>query len=170
MLAAINRAFGRLLSLLSGIAGYGVMLLVIPTVLDVSYRLTFGPSVPGIVEYSEIGLVAVVFLGMASALRRNVHVSTPIFTSQLPGPVRHAVHFFAAVVVVVLLSLVTWGVIGEAQKSFVIGEYRFGLIEVPIWPAKGLVAFGMFLLWAEAVLQCIGRAAALAAEPQENAP
>ncbi len=166
---AINRA-------LAWIAGIGIALLMLPTVVDVTYRKLFGPSIPGLLEYGEVGLVVVVFLGMAHAMETGTHVYTPILTSRLPGRVSGALRLAGLVPVWVLVALMVVGTARLALESIEIGEYTFGLAAVPIWPAKVAIPIGLAAMLVELTIricECAGTlrgAGRPAGEPGGGAP
>lgn len=134
-------------------SGIGIALLMFPTVADVSYRKAMGPSLPGMVEISEVVLVAIAFLAMAGALHHRVHISTPIFTSLLRPSAAARVRLAGQIVVWVTVALMVWGSAGIALESVAIREFRFGLVNMPIWPAKLAVPIGLFLFLVEQTLQ-----------------
>lgn len=141
-------------------SGIGIALLMLPTVADVTHRKLLGPSLPGALEISEIGVVFVAYLAMAAALQRGAHISTPILTSRLPPATAHVARLIGMVVVWGLLALMVWGAAGIAAESYSMGEFRFGLVQVPIWPAKMIVPAGLFLMLVELTIQIVRHLAA----------
>jgi TRAP-type C4-dicarboxylate transport system permease small subunit len=139
----------------ASIAGVGIALLMLPTVIDVSYRIVFGPSVPGLLEYSEVGLVAVAFLGMAATLQRGAHISTPIFTNALPPRAATVVRLLGSALVWLLLLALVIGTTATAVASIRISEYRFGMTQTAIWPAKLVIAIGLLLFLGEQTIQIV---------------
>lgn len=135
------------------IGGVGTLFLMFPTVVDVAYRGLFGPSVPGMVEYSEIGLVIVIYLGIASAFTEGSHIHTPLLTARLPGSIANRLRLFGRCAMWILIALTTVATFRVAQESFAIREFRFGLVEVPIWPAKAFIPIGFLALLAETSIQ-----------------
>lgn len=132
---------------------------MIPTVVDVSYRKAYGPSIPGVLEYSEVALVIVVFLAMAATLQRRAHIYTPFLTSRLSFRAAQISRLAGQVLMWIVLAIMVYGTALNALESFDSREFRFGLIEVPIWPAKGIVPIGLFMLLTELtfqIIECIG--------------
>jgi TRAP-type C4-dicarboxylate transport system permease small subunit len=149
-----SRKFTTVLGIISGV---GLALLAVPTVVDVFYRKAFGPSIPGVVEVSEITLVLTIILGMAVALRDGDHIATPVFTSRLKKRSAAMVEALGLVVMAVLLSFIFFGSFENAYRSFLIREYRMGFIEVPIWPAKAAIPIGILALLMEVLVQIIDK-------------
>lgn len=147
------RAARSLMGFLGALSGIGIALLALPTVVDVFYRKTFGPSVPGVVEISEVALVCVIILGMAAALRDGDHVATPILTDRLPERLGAALQVAGLVLVAILLAIMVVGTFRAAVISFNIQEYRMGLIQVPVWPAKAAIPLGLAALLIEVIIQ-----------------
>ncbi|HTV67814.1 MAG TPA: TRAP transporter small permease [Rhizobiaceae bacterium] len=134
-------------------SGIGIALLMLPTVADVTYRKVIGPSLAGMVEVSEVGVVIVAFLAMAAALRRGAHVGTPIFTSQLNPTLAERLRILGCLVIWIALALMVWGSWQIAVESFQVREFRFGLVQMPIWPAKMAVPVGLVLMLIELTIQ-----------------
>ena len=146
--------YWRMLVRLSAwIAGIGIAVLMLPTVVDVTHRKIFGPSLPGMLEISEVGLVFVAYLAMASALASGTHISTPVLTSLLPNRIASTLRLAGKLIVWFVLVMMTLGSGLIAFESFLVGEFRFGLIQMPIWPAKVAVAIGLLMMLIEISIQ-----------------
>lgn len=133
---------------LGWVGGALTIVLMVLTVTDVIVRKVTGTGVPGNVEYGEVLLVICVFLGLGAAQMNGDHISTSLVTSRLSPNVRRAVRaigFLVGVTVAVVLLVAS---VQVAMDSVIDGEYRFGLVGVPMWPARVAVAIGalMFLL------------------------
>lgn len=130
-------------SLVSGVA---IGLLMFLTVADGLRRFVWGQSVPGTVEITQVALVVVVYLGLMSAETSRSHVRTGLLTDRLPPSVGRWVRLvgqLVALAVVLLLAYQTWG---DAAKAVASGQSQYGLIRVPIWPAKVTIPLGFGLL------------------------
>ena len=148
----VTQRAGKVLALLAGLLICGLMIL---TVLDVLGRSTTS-GIDGSLEFTEVLLVATVFVGMASAQIQRVHVSTPILTDRLPGRAATIARAIGKVVVVVFL---VWAAVATAEtgwESFQAREYRFGIAEVPVWPAKLVIPLG-FAAFALVVIAQLSR-------------
>ena len=136
--------FGKYVtSPLGVISGFIVLILSLLTVADVTSRFLTGRSVPGAIEYSEVLLVVCVFFAFGAAQLTNVHVSTSVITSHLPLKFRKALTYVVAALAVIMLIVMAVSTIQQAYHSALVGEYRFGLVQVPLWPAKVAIAVGL---------------------------
>lgn len=136
----VPASVGSALAMVSGVVIVALMLI---TVIDVLLRKFFSSGFPGAIEINEVALVVVVFLAMMSAEMTNVHVRTPILTERVKPTVANWLHVVGLLPAVVFLTWVTIRTGQEALKSLASGEFRFGIVNVPLWPAKVAVVIGM---------------------------
>lgn len=138
------------ISKLSGALSWLAVLIVVAMACSITadafYRLITGRPIAGVIEYNEVGLVALVFLSLAGAQRRQEHVSTDIVVRLLSARSRRYVVAVGLVAALVVLAVLTMTTAQLAWASYTDGEYRFGLIQVPIWPAKVAMALGLLVL------------------------
>lgn len=132
-------------------AGILVLVLSLITVVDITSRMLGVGSVPGSLEVSEMLLVVCVFSAFGAAQRTRTHVATSVLTERVSPKVRRIMHIVAAIAVLVMLVALVVSASQEAVKSIISGEFRFGLVQVPLWPAKLAVAVGMFVFLVEFV-------------------
>ena len=137
---SVPTSISAALAIASGVAIVALMLI---TVIDVLLRKFFSSGFPGAIEINEVALVVVVFLAMMSAEMTNVHVRTPILTERVKPTVANWLHVVGLLPAVVFLTWVTIRTGQEALKSLASGEFRFGIVNVPLWPAKVAVVIGM---------------------------
>ena len=133
-----------------------LFMMMIITVSDIASRTFTGRSLPGAHEISEQLVVALIFLGMALAFYRKEHVALTVFTRIIPVLPRTAIICFGHLI---LLFLVLWMVKVTAETawlSFARGEYRFGLLRVPIWPAKMTIPIGLASLALQVFCSIVG--------------
>lgn len=142
----------RVLSLGSAvIAGIAVTFVMFAVVTDVLSRNIRGRSVPGLVEYTEVVLVVVVFLALAYTQTRREHVAVEAVVNRLRGWRFRAVRVAAVVVAVLVTILLAWATTRLALTSFASREVRMGIAAVPLWPGRIAVAYGFWLLALELI-------------------
>jgi TRAP-type C4-dicarboxylate transport system permease small subunit len=152
----------------AAICGASIAVLMLLTCIDVGRRYVTGRSLPGVIEYSEVLLAGVVFLGMGMAQNGGAHVRMEALITRFRPRARAWVEAGTAAFGAVLTAVLTVATAGEAIDSFQAGEYRHGLAEVPIWPAKMVIPLGLAILTAELVRTCVRQV--LAAKRGEPAP
>ena len=127
-------------------------LMIFVTVSDIFSRYVFKYSIPGVFELSETLMTLVVFLGLALAQQERAHLRAELFISRISRRFRSWFELFAHV-----LGLIFWGAITvmsfhNAWDSFLIGEYKEGLMKFPIWPVRWFLAFGVLLMCLQLVV------------------
>lgn len=156
-------------------AGLAVLALMTGTTLDVISRATLGKSLSGVIEVSETLIVIVVFGAIAYAQRAGAHVSTSLIVDRLPATAARLVTSVGLIALVVFLIWISFATFEAAIDSYQTGEYRFGLVRIPIWPSKLAICIGVTLLLFEAIGELIlsfntGNAAKARSESPPAAP
>jgi len=129
-------------SVLATIAGTAIIGLMLITVVDIYLRERGRPGVAGIIEWTEVLLVAVVVAGLMTAEINRVHVRTDVLTSRLRPFARHLVRGIGLAVVTGFALWFVYATWTTAQASYELREVRPGIAEVPIWPAKLAIPVG----------------------------
>lgn len=142
---SLGRAFDALCGLAAWIAGAAILLLMLMAVADVTSRKVRGESISGVLEYTEVILVAAVYLGIAHAERTGMNVKTSVLTSRLSLSVARWVRVVAGAVCLAAVTYLIYATGVRALESYEEDEYRFGLVEVSIWPVRFLLVFGLIL-------------------------
>lgn len=151
------------------IASLAVALLAVGITIDVMLRHFLGSGVAGMIEYVATFMVVVVFFGMAQGQRRGEHVGMSFVVDRLPATPRHLLPIIGLVLMALLILWMTVETAEAALKSYRSGEFRFGLIRVPLWPARASIPIGLLLLFGETVRSAILEARAWRAySPEES--
>lgn len=146
MLGAGSRGLGL-------VAGGAILLLMFATVLDVVSRKAGGGGLAGVVEWTEVLLVVVVYAAMMGAELSGAHIRGMSFLTDrqrsVVAPLARSLGSLLATAVLVWAVVMTGD---DAWASIELGEYRMGLVQVPIWPAKlaipiGLAGFAAVMLY-----------------------
>lgn len=127
-----------------------IAIIMVLTSADVIKRFLTGSSIPGVTEFSEVFLVAAVYLGLAFALRVGAHIGVDIVIMRMKPRLSGIVQIVGMSIAIVILVWMTVETAGAAMQSISINEYRYGLIKVPVWPAKLIVPIGLSAL----ILEC----------------
>src|SRR5690606_32354832 len=76
-------------------------------------------------------------------------VSVELVTARVPPQLAR---WLRLVGLAVAIALVAWMVVAtaqEASRSFTRNEFRFGLVRVPVWPARAVMPVGAVVLLAQ---------------------
>lgn len=131
----VNR-ITKALSILAGVLLAAVAVII---VADIVHRYITNRSLPGIIEYSEVALVAIAYLAFPQAERRMAHIRVDSITGLLWRRASVVLFSVAHVAVIAMIAYFAWVTGVEALHSWEIGEYRLGTAQVPIWPARVVI-------------------------------
>lgn len=144
-----------------------VVFMLVAIVADVVRRALAGESVEGVVELGEVMMVAITFLGLAYAESRGAHVSMTLLVRKLPLRLAAAVNALGLAVVVGVVGWMVYVTTDRALMSIDLQEYRFGLVRIPVWPARIAVAVGLAAYFLELVLRLIDQFRAVGGDAAE---
>lgn len=157
-----------ILALLSGLAVFGLMLLA---VLSVSGRNLMNRPLPGYVDWIEIAMPLIAFLGIAMTQRDGGHIRMDIVVGALKGRALWLAEWVTTFIVLVFVLLLIWGSWAHFDRSFDFAAplwSRDSTIDIglPLWPAKLLAPVAFFVLALRLLIQLwgFGRAFAQGAE------
>ena len=152
VLAGAIHALSRALALFS-VAGMVFVMLIV--VWNVTLRELDQPGVKGIVEYSELGMAITAFFALGEAERRRQHVSVDAILGRLKGRTYQVLRIaggVAAAFIAVLLAWASWTVLSDSLAT---GEYKLGLVRLPMWPARLAVFAGFLILALEQIVTAV---------------
>jgi TRAP-type C4-dicarboxylate transport system permease small subunit len=155
-----------LMSLLATIVLFCIMVIAC---VDITRRLAGFGSLRGAFEYSEVLLVWLVYLSIAHTQRMKDHVAVDLVTNRLPPRLSAIVQALGLIAVLGLFAWMAWAGVGEALASVQLGEVRPGLVRVPLWPARIILAAGIALLVLELLIDIHDQIRGIA-DPQYRSP
>ncbi len=141
----------RALTVLSAVIVCLMMLLVVTQIMARALRT----ALPGIVESLELLVVAVVFLGLAYTQSVNGHIRIDVIQNRLPVKWRKALEGLLLALALGTFGIMTYVSGEKAYEAWVLGDYREGLIDYPLWPSKILIPIGVGLLSLRLLVQLI---------------
>jgi len=151
MRSLIHRS-ARFLALMSALAG-AIMMLTVSA--DVLRRTWTGRPIVGASELTVLLLVAVIFLGLGEAERTDTHVRMRLLTSRLPDRVAALLRTVALGMSLLILLWLVYATGVRAYRSYLSGEFLFGLARFPVWPARALIPVGFLGVALEVALRTI---------------
>ncbi|PXY28942.1 hypothetical protein DI005_29740 [Prauserella sp. PE36] len=150
--AATVHALSRALAVVSIVGMVFIMLLI---VYNVVLRELGKQEVTGTVEYVELAMALTAFFALGEAERRRQHVSMSSLVDRLKGPAYRIVRLaggIGAALVAILLAWASWSVLSAAFET---GEYKLGLVRLPMWPARLAVFAGFLILALEQIVTAV---------------
>ena len=161
LISRIDQRLGRVerfFALLSGIAVFGLMLLA---VVSVTGRQFFNRPLPGYVDWIELTMPLIAFLGVSYVKRIGGHVRMDIVVGQLKGRALWLAEMVTTLCILILIVLLIWGSWAHFGRSFDFGAQNWSRdstidIGLPIWPAKLVVPVAFAILALRLCLQVWG--------------
>ena len=157
VLSALRRVLDGLTQLLSVFAGTFMVMVMLLMTLDVTLRNTSGRPLSGLVDWTELLLVLMVFLGIAEAQRTGEHVAIEVIADMFPRWLRSASYLIGATVGLLIVVPMVYANTQNAVGSYAIREFRRGLAEVPIWPGRIVLAAGLMLFALQIIATSVRR-------------
>lgn len=146
MTSVVRRAVSAVAIGMNVLAGAALLYLILSAAADVAFRTLTGRGIPGSIEYGEVVLVMLAFLSLARTQQKDGHVAVDLVTSRLSRRSAAALELLGMTVALVFLIWMTWASYEQAVVSVERGEYRFGTVSAPVWPARVAIAASLLAL------------------------
>lgn len=121
-----------------------LVMMVLITFVSVVLRTFFNSSIPDDLLLSEMLMVAIVFLPLSYVQSLGGHLEVTVFSDLLPqGLQRFLVTcgLLLGVIMFGMMAYLSWGEFAHAWESGEIGYSS--VLNIPEWPAKLLIPFGL---------------------------
>ena len=161
LLSRLDRALlplEKFCALLSGAAIFSLMFLA---VYSVTGRKFFASPLMGYVDYIEAAMPIIAIMGISYVQHDGTHVRMDMLIGALKGRTLWFFEFMSVILILVLISLLTWGAWEHFDRSFDCARplcSRDSSIDVglPTWPSKLVVPIAFAVLVARLLLQAVG--------------
>lgn len=140
---AVRRAVHAVTQALAFLAAVCIVVALVATVADVTRRSVSGQSVKGVIELGEVLMVAIVFLGLGYAESRGAHVSMTALVRRMRPETKAVVNVLGLLLMTLIVGWMVFVTADRAIDSVAAQEYRFGLVQIPVWPARIAIAVGL---------------------------
>jgi TRAP-type C4-dicarboxylate transport system permease small subunit len=136
----------RLLMRIGILSGVSTLLIMLAVTVDVTGRFIFNHPIHGATELSELLLVAMVFFGLALTQQNRQNYAIDILTRHLPPSMQWVLSFLGFLFCLGIVVVLAWFGTRQALDAFDRGEVGIGIIPFPIWPARFILAAGLWML------------------------
>ena len=136
----------RMLGVAAMVGGVTTLLMALHITVDVGSRnLGYGP-IPATLELTQYwAMVLIVMLGMGQAERLGEHIQAGVLVERLPARSSRWAAIIVHAVGFLTVAALTWFSALAAAASIAVREIALGVIVIPIWPMKVVVAVGFAL-------------------------
>ncbi len=150
MLGTLRKVADGLISLSAFLGTIGLIFVTLTVIVDVVGR-SFGHPLRGAQDYSQMGMVIIVFGGMALCDKLGGHVSVDIFESNFSPRMNHVLDIAAALLGMAIFGAMAWAVYDSSKLSQML-KLATNIVNLPKWyfqwalSAMALItAFGMLV-------------------------
>lgn len=141
----LRKISGRAAGLILNLAKAATTVIVFVIVADVMLRHLFDAPILGSLDITTLMLVIAISSGVAYTAHLKRHVTVDVLVTRLPPRVRAVIDSITGVVAAVLLGLIVWRSILQAQVLWVQTAVTEQL-RIPLFPFDLFLAFGFVLL------------------------
>ena len=141
----IRKAIDCLVAVLTAFGGAVLLMQVLLTALDVSFRFFFDSPIAASYELSEIGMGIIAPVACLYCAFKNEHVSVDIIYDRLPAAGQAFSRILSNIIVLVFAVLLTW------QSWYQILEVKemgvtSPMLGIPMWPVACVFLISFLLL------------------------
>ena len=137
------------------VGGLGLIASTFLGTADVVGTQVFGAPVAGATELTESTMVLIVFGALTYTQIRRSHIRVELLYMRVGARGQAAMDVFASLMALLFFSLLLWQAVNEALFSIGIDEATVGLIRMPLWPARIVLAAGTGLLILQLLLDLV---------------
>lgn len=151
ILAGIEKVMENIGKVALNVAAFITLAMAVIGTIDVLTTNVIKQAVPGALEMSEVGLVLLLFFGLAVASRSGDHIKVDILTVRLPKQwqrICSSIGYFFTAVFFLFWTRQLWFL---AKKSWSISETVAGLLQFPLYPVKIAVFLAMTIATVETI-------------------
>jgi len=144
-MAKLRKAFELVRDYSGVISGFCAAGMMFSIVLDVLAR-QLGTPIYWVTDISLILIVWLAFLGMSWTQAERAHVRVDFLLLSLPKKVRPIIEMISHILSLSFCVMLLVAGTKMAIESVKIGEGTIGIVHMPVWPSRIVLAFGLLLL------------------------
>lgn len=149
------RAIERLHIAFGVLSGMSILVITMTIVADVILRLVANQPVRGATEFSTLMMIVIVYIGLASVQASKSNFRMEIVIDKLPKQLQRVLNLVTTLIAMFVIGIMAWYTAQEAFYSLERREMSFAAISFPVYPARLIIALGLFLLTAQLLVDAI---------------
>lgn len=123
-------------------SAFGMVFILILVTLQMGSRI-FGVLVPGADDFAAYSVVAVIFLGLAPALKSGAHIRVMLILNNLPARAAWISELFSYFVATGLAIYFAYWAVDFAYDSYRFSDVSTGLVKTPMWFPHSVMGLGL---------------------------
>tara|TARA_R110002124_G_scaffold104370_13_gene254386 strand:+ start:41004 stop:41474 length:471 start_codon:yes stop_codon:yes gene_type:complete len=121
-----------------------MIIILLMVVTQMGSRM-IGVVAPGVDDFAAYSVVAVIFLGLAPALKSGALIRVLLILNALPVRAAWICDVFCHVVAVCLTAYFGYWAINFAYDSYAFGDVATGMIKTPMWIPQSTMGIGLIV-------------------------
>lgn len=150
----MRRLLDRATQLLSGVAGWLMLAMVVLLVAEIASRSVNRP-LQLMAELSVFVMLIVVYLGFARCERDDEHVRLEIVVSRLPARWRAFLAVISQSLALAVIGLLFYAVASNAWFAFRTNSSIEGIVNLPLWPTMFVMVVGMLFFTLQSLMNLV---------------
>ena len=142
----LNRLFDRILISLACVAAATIVCIALSIDFEVVMRYFFNRPIGGVIDFSEYGLLYILFLTAAWVLAREGHVKVDLLLAALPSRRQRVLNIITSLVGALACAIFFCFGVWITWEAFEAGALLWKATFVPKWPIYMIIPFGSLLL------------------------
>lgn len=142
----VVRIQSRITDVLGWLAGIALVAMTLLITVHVAMRYLLGTGIRGADELSAYLFIAVVYCGLAIALRDGAFIRVELVHERLPSALRRLVTVLVRTLSLAFVALVTWRTWELMLASYESGLESIGVLRILLWIPQALIAVGCLAL------------------------
>ena len=127
-----------------------LFVMVVLSTINVVMRFFFTMALHGFYEVTELAMVAMIFLAIGYTMKIGGHVTIDILAGRFSLRTQAVISVIVYLLVLFVMAILIWGAINGGLYHWRVGSFS-NLLHIPDYPFRFVIAFGSFLLLAEAL-------------------
>ncbi len=150
MLERFIKKLDENLALLSGILIFCLMLVI---GADVILRYVFRSPIKWSFEFSTYAMIVIIFLGGGWTLPAGGHVAVDIVVERVKPKIKHLLGIISSIFAIFYLIIFDIAALIYTYNAYVNDFRSSDYIAIPMWPIRGVMFVGGFMLLLEFILR-----------------
>lgn len=145
----ITRIFDRSIDFSAFLAGIILIFIMLSVTAEVISLYFFNHALIWTLEYSEIVLLYITFLGAAWVLKKEGHVKVDIAIRRLGGRQQAMLNIATSSICTVICFIITWFGVAQTWHHYQAGLYQVTLLRIPTASILIIIPIGGFMLFVQ---------------------
>ena len=150
----VRKSLGKIVNALCAVGMAVTFILMFITTIDVILRKVSDISVRGSYEMTEMGMVVLIFFGIAALQVARGHVRVDMFAEKFPRTFRLVLDVVVMVIETAVMGLMTYCGVLKLLADFDRG-LGTAVLGIPTWPFAVLMTLGLLLFTALLLIDAI---------------